>query len=123
LGCSYPLDKAFPKTVDGLMAASDTVSVVLVGFLGTAKAIILSISSSAVFQRLKATAHSDVLFRYLFEYLAWGIALLIISLVGFFLPEEQPQMWFEIIWVVSCSATIFSYMRTTGILFKLVRQA
>jgi hypothetical protein len=119
----FLFDKTFPKTVDGLMAASGTVSVVLVGFLGTAKAIVLSISSSAVFQRLKASGYHHVLFQYLFESLTAGVILLIVSLIGFFLPEDHPQRWFEIVWVLSCSATIFLYIRTTSILFKLVRQA
>lgn len=113
----------FPKTVDGLMAASGTVSVVLVGFLGTAKAIVLSISSSDVFKRLKASGYNEILFRYLFELLAAGVLLLVISLIGFFLPESHPQTWFTIVWVLSCSATIFLYIRTTTILFRLVRQA
>lgn len=113
----------FPKNVDGLMAASGTVSVVLVGFLGTAKAIVLSISSSEVYKRLKDTGYSNVLFRYLFESLTIAIVLLIISLVGFFLPDSRPQEWFMVIWVLSCSATIFLYVRTTAILFKLIKQA
>lgn len=113
----------FPKNVDGLMAASGTVSVVLVGFLGTAKAIVLSISSSEVFRRLKDSGYNQILFRYLFEALAAGVALLIISLLGFFLPDSQPQRWFMFLWIFSCSLTIFLYIRTTAILFKLVRVA
>jgi hypothetical protein len=118
----------FPKNLDPLMGASGTVASVLVGFLGTAKAIILSITSSKVFKRLKEAGYSDVLFQYLYEALLAGIVFLVISMVGFFLPESTAhpsniQMCFSTIWILSGTGAIILYARTTSLLFKLVRQA
>ena len=47
------LGMPFPSKPDPLMGASGTVAAVLVGFLGTAKAIVLTVTRSAVFQAIK----------------------------------------------------------------------
>lgn len=119
----FYIGSPFPHNSDPLMGASGTVAAVLVGFLGTAKAIVLSVSTSDVFKRLKESGYSNVLFIYLFEALSTGIVFLVISMLGFFLPEHEPHPWFSLIWVCAGSAAILLYSRTTILLFKLVRQA
>lgn len=113
----------FPRNPDGLLGASGTVAVVFVGFLGTAKAIVLSISNSPVYQKLKDAGYHRVLFNYLYDSILFSILFLIVSLIGFFLPEGEPSHWFALAWVLSGAATILLYVRTTNLLFQLVRQA
>lgn len=115
--------RPFPSRPDALMGASGTIAAVFVGFLGTAKAIVLSISNSRVFKKLKETGYSNVLFSYLFEAIAAGILFLIVSTVGFFLKENAQHPWFGFIWILTGAAAVSLYTRTTLILFKLVRQA
>jgi hypothetical protein len=105
------------------MGASVTVAAVLVGFLGTAKAIVLSISSSRVFKTLKDSGYSDLLFTYLLEAISAGILFLIISTVGFFLTGPEKHPIFGLLWVLVGTAAVLLYTRTTLVLFKLVRQA
>lgn len=119
----YWFGAAFPSKPDALMGASGTVAAVLVGFLGTAKAIILTITRSAVFRRLKEAGYSAILFRYLYEALLFGSLFLVVSVVGFFLPENQPQKWFAVIWILTGSWALLLYLRSTALLFKLVRHA
>ena len=78
----YYLGAPFPSKPDALMGASGTVASVLVGFLGTAKAIILSITGSRVFKKIREAGFSNLLFRYLFEALIGGMALLVISVMA-----------------------------------------
>ena len=119
----YLLGAPFPPKPDALMGASGTVAAVLVGFLGTAKAIVLSVSNSDVFKRIKESGYSDVLFWFLFESLTAGTVFLVISIIGFFVPEHSPNLWFSILWVLSGTTAMLVYSRTTYLLFKLVRQA
>lgn len=123
LGIWWYIGKPFPPNPDGLLGASGTVAVVFVGFLGTAKAIVLSISHSPVYRRLKETGYSHVLFSYLYESIIAGIVFLIVSVLGFFLTNGKPHDLFAALWVITGAATILLYIRTTNLLFKLVKQA
>ena len=46
VGWRFGLAATFPHQIDGLLAASGTVAAVLIGFLSTAKAVLLGLSSS-----------------------------------------------------------------------------
>ncbi|MCV0387136.1 MAG: hypothetical protein K5821_12005 [Nitrobacter sp.] len=119
----YGLGHPFPSKPDALMGASGTVAAVFVGFLGTAKAIVLGLTSSAAFKRLKSTGYANVLFSYLYEALFSGVIFLAVAVVGFFLPENKPQSWFSIIWFLTGVASLLLYVRVTGLLFRLIKQA
>jgi hypothetical protein len=80
----FGLGHPFPAKPDALMGASGTVAAVFVGFLGTAKAIVLGLTSSAAFKKLKTTGYSKLLFAYLYEALFGGIIFLAIPIIGFF---------------------------------------
>jgi hypothetical protein len=115
--------RPFPHNPEALLGASGTVAVVFVGFLGTAKAIVLSISHTPVYKKLKDTGYHNILYFYLYESILSGIIFLIVSLLGFFLPNETPHHWYATLWVLTGSATILLYIRTTNLLFRLVRKA
>jgi hypothetical protein len=119
----FGLGHPFPAKPDALMGASGTVAAVFVGFLGTAKAIVLGLTSSAAFKKLKTTGYSKLLFAYLYEALFGGIIFLAIAIIGFFLPENKPQIWFAIIWFLSGVSALLLYVRVTGLLFRLIKQA
>jgi hypothetical protein len=119
----FALGHPFPAKPDALMGASGTVAAVFVGFLGTAKAIVLGLTSSTAFKKLKATGYANLLFAYLYEALFGGVIFLAIAVVGFFLPENRPQTWFSIVWFLTGVASLLLYMRVTGLLFRLIKQA
>lgn len=114
---------SFPKNADPLMGASGTVASVLVGFLGTAKAIVLGLTGSRVFKVLKETGYHTVLFSYLAEALLFGVLLLVVSVMGFFLPDNRAPLWFGALWVLIASLAVFLYARAINLLFLLVRRA
>jgi hypothetical protein len=119
----FLLGHPFPSKPDALMGASGTVAAVFVGFLGTAKAIILGLTNSVAFKKLKTSGHSTVLFSYLYEALSGGVVFLAVAVVGFFLPENDPQIWFSIVWLLTGVAALALYMRVTSLLFRLIKQA
>ena len=116
------LQHHFPNPSDDLMLATGTAAAVLIGFLATAKAIVLGLTSTAVFKALKDTGYHSILFHYFFEAIVFGTGALVISIVGFFLPEPKP-VWFAIIWVAIATVALFNFLRVVGFLFKLIKQA
>jgi hypothetical protein len=123
LGVWWYFGAPFPLKPDPLMSATGTVAAVLIGFLGTAKAIVLGMTDSEVFKRLKASGYNNVLYSYLYEALTAGMVFLVVSVVGFFLTENQPHPIFSAIWILTGIAAMALYLRVTSLLFKLIRQA
>lgn len=105
------------------MGTSSTVAAVLIGFLSTSKAIVLSVTDSAVFRSLKQAGYTNRLYLYLYESVLLGSLFLVLSLVGFFLPEGRPPPWFTALWILVGGIAILMYGRTAKLLFDLVRKA
>lgn len=115
------LGAPFPDNADGLLAASGGASAVLVGFLATAKTIILSVGNTAVFARFKAGGFTRLLYAYLYEALLFGMLLLVISIVGFFMKGPGLIMLgLSLAWVAVASCSLMLYLRITHLLFKLL---
>jgi hypothetical protein len=111
----------FPDHPDGLLAASGGASAVLVGFLATAKTIILSVGNTEVFARFKAGGFTRLLFSYLYEALLFGIMLLVVSIMGFFVaPAGLAFLAFSLAWMIVASWSLMLYLRITHLLFKLL---
>ncbi|MDA9423979.1 MULTISPECIES: hypothetical protein [Bradyrhizobium] len=119
----FGLGHPIPAKPDALMGASGTVAAVFVGFLGTAKAIVLGLTNSAVYKKLRSAGYANLLYHYLAEALFSAIIFLAVAVVGFFLPENQPQVWFSIVWFVTGVASLLLYVRVTSLLFRLIKQA
>jgi hypothetical protein len=117
------LGAVFPSKPDNLLLETGTAAAVLIGFLATAKAIVLGLANSPIFRSLKETGYSNILFRYFFEAVVAGTLLLIASVIGFFFPESGPPKWFEVVWIAVATAAITNYLRVVGVLFKLIKQA
>ena len=114
----------FPDEPSALLASTGTAAAVLVGFLATMNAIILSISGSPVFQVIRAAGYHEDLFRYVYEATIVGVALLCISIVGFFVVRDGSSPWaYNFIWVIFSTCSIFLFLRVSHITFKLLKQA
>ena len=113
----------FPTNIDNLMTATGTASAVLVGFLATAKAIVLGLTNSPVFLAIKAANYHRVLFQYFFEAIAIGTGLLLASVLGFFFSSHTAPLWFSIVWVFVATSAMFTYGRVVCVLFRLIEKA
>lgn len=118
------LGSAFPKDPNNLLMATGTTSAVLVGFVATVMAIILSITGSPVFRTLRAAGYHTDLFNYLFEAIVWGMLFLVLSMVGFFIavPDHTPWL-FKALWVVMAGVNVLVFLRAFIIVFKLLKRA
>lgn len=120
----YVLGCAFPKDPTNLLVATGTTSAVLVGFVATVMAIILSITGSAVFRTLRAAGYHKDLFNYLFEAIVWGMLFLVFSMVGYFVTTPEVTPWlFKALWVLLAGLNLFVFLRAFLIVFKLLKQA
>ncbi len=126
-GWWYALGAPFPTDFTALMGASATAAAVLMGFLGTAKAIVLGLTGSEAFQILKRAGYHDDLLSYLRWAIYGSAILLVVSLAGFFVEPTQNSgvaLWavegLSFIWILCVSHSIFSFLRVTNILFKVV---
>lgn len=82
----------FPKDFTQLMTATGTVAAVLTGFLSTAKAVVLGLTGSEVFQRLKAAGYHNDFLAYMRVGVLASIALLTISVLGLFIEPTQTRI-------------------------------
>jgi hypothetical protein len=124
----WPLGQPFPMDYTALMGVSGTVAAVLLGFLSAAKAIVLGLTGSEVFQRLKSAGYHDILLGYIRIAVYGSMLLLVVSLVGLFVePNQNPQSSqnaqeiFKYFWILSGSFSLFAFLRITNHLFKLIR--
>lgn len=115
----------FPAPAVSLLGAALTAGSVLVGFLATAKAVMLGVAASEVFQRLKSAGFVGSLFRYLVEAVWFGIAFLVFSVLGFFIDKAAPgavplPLWYTAAWIFMGSLMLALYARITHLIFLLL---
>lgn len=108
-----------------LLGAAGTAAAVLVGFLATMNAIILSITGSAVFRQLRKAGYSVDLFRYIGEATTVAMTLLVVSLVGFFLVPVTGEMplIYRIAWVLAAMSALLLFVRVFRIITRLLAKA
>lgn len=117
--------RAFPSDAGDLLTAGGTTSAVLVGFIATAKAIILSVAGSPVFKQIKEAGYHSALFLYLYEATLSGIIFLLICILGFFVIEPEIKMptWYSFLWVLTGSWALYAFFRVLHLIFKLLEKA
>jgi hypothetical protein len=121
---SLYLGRPFPSNAGDLLGATGNVSAVLVGFLITAKAIVLSLTNTPVFSRLVQTGYNKVFFNYIYEAEVAGILLLVCSIAGFFAMSDvgATPTWFQFAWVSACLLTISLFFRVVTMIFSFLKQ-
>lgn len=60
------LRRPYPDNFESLLSASCAASAVLVGFLATSKTVLISISSSDVYKKIKEGEYSELLLKYFY---------------------------------------------------------
>lgn len=118
----YGLKRPHPTDFESLLSASCAASAVLVGFLATSKTILISISSSEVYLRIKNGNYSELLLSYFFWSIIWGVLFLCLSIVGFFVSNTSLIFnCFVSLWVFSAFLSIFCFLRVTKIMFSVMK--
>lgn len=118
----------FPENPDNLFGASASVASVFASFLGVSKAIMLSIRDSRAYKALVKTGHIEALFDYLRSGIVSSIIFAALSIVGF-LADKKAEVrgynlfgLFQFGWLFFATLSVFTYLRISNILFKLLKQ-
>lgn len=114
----------FPKNADPLLGSMVAASAVLIGFLATAKTIIFTLTEKAIFLKLKQSGYNDVFFSYLKNAYTCGTILLVLSILGFFVCEDNipvPKIYTTCL-VFSGALAISTFHHFVSILFKVLKK-
>lgn len=109
----------FPAETD-ILASTLSVSGVLVGFLATSKAILLSMNSP-VLRQLRTSGYIHDLVSYIAQAIWVNLAFCALNVVGYFLASRGEI--FGAIWVFAAVAGGLCFIRVTHILLKVFRYA
>ena len=119
----FGLEATFPAKIEGLLAASGAAAAVLIGFLSTAKAVLLGLSSLDALQILKKAKFLGLFHRYVFEAIWGGIAFLIFVTVGVFVAGDAgAPYWYQAGWVLIGAIVVAQYIRVTQLFFALLKK-
>jgi len=127
IGAPFPPVSAYPE----LMAASGGSAAIFVGFLGTAKAIILTIIAAPAYQALKDAGYAEDLLAYLMAaiemsiiFAVWSIAMMFVdpaitTLIE--LPYITITNAFMVGWVFFGVYAILAFWRVSRLMFRLFK--
>jgi hypothetical protein len=109
-----------------LVGAVVNVSAISVGFLATAKSLLLSLSDRSIISRLKQTGHFNTLVGYFLAAVNIWLLLALVSsaLLYLYSADKPPSNWYRILvsfWAGLLMAGVLSYMRAIGLLSKILR--
>jgi hypothetical protein len=115
---------SIPDTLHQLFAAVISIAAIAVGFLATAKALLITISEDRpLIQKLNAIGYYDRFHHYLDAGIGWSFALSIFSAVGLLISFKSEELWhFALLsaWVGLATTTILLYVRVVRILNRLL---
>jgi hypothetical protein len=114
----------FLRNPDPLLGSMVAASAVLIGFLATAKSIIFTLTEKAIFLKLKQSDYNKVFFSYLKNAYSCGTLLLVISILGFFVCEDnitKPQIYTTCL-IFSGALAISTFHRFVSVLFKVLKK-
>jgi hypothetical protein len=120
------LAPSFPVAADAapsLFSAVISVAAIAVGFLATAKSILLSIENKPIIADLKAHGRYSTLIDYLMCATKWSFFLAVMSITCFLADLKTPywHRWLFAFWVFAMFSTGASCFRVIHIFGKILR--
>jgi hypothetical protein len=113
----------WPKEPDALLGASGGAAAVLIGFLATAKAIVLSLSGTRLYRTLRDAGYHQDMLDYILTAMLAGLVFMVFSIAGFFVlaKGEAPPIWYPRTWFFLGTVSLLLFWRFTNILFRMLR--
>jgi len=111
LGC------VFPKA-DAILSSTLTVSGILVGFLATSKAILMSMNSPIILE-LKKSGYIHELVNYIGHAIWLNLLFCTINVIGYFIT--QTSLSYSTIWIGMAVAAMMSFVRVTHIMLSIFK--
>ncbi|MBO2568627.1 hypothetical protein AYI84_04675 [Shewanella algae] len=109
------MDCQFPSG-DSLISSTLTVSGILVGFLATSKAILLSMSSTVITD-LRTSGYMLVLVSYIGQAIWANLLFCTLSVIGFFVKPMAD--WYATLWIFVVLVALLTFVRVTHIMLKI----
>ncbi len=113
------VDIAWPVNPDALLGSGLTMGSVVVGFLISAKAIILATTGRGI-ERIKEMGLMIELADAFAVAVYMAMAFSLVSCIGFFGLQER---WYEAVWAGLGLGMLYSFLKITRLLFRIVRSA
>lgn len=122
LAWAFLFSAPFPKKPDALLGSMVAASAVLMGFLATAKTIVVALTKSDIFLKLKEKNYDGIFLAYLKDAFSSGTVLLVWSIVGFFVCDENidtPKIYSALL-IFLAALSIATFHRVVSVLFKFL---
>lgn len=117
-------DRGVPETLHEVFGAAVNVSAIAVGFLATAKSILISLDDKRVITHLKQTGKYSVFVNYLLRATQYSFALALLSgcALAVRLSSSRPwQVYVFAAWLFFLVASLLSYYRVIHVFAKILR--
>lgn len=115
-----------PESVSALMAAIVSIGGISVGFLATAKSILISIDDKEIVKRLKATGYYKRIVGYLRAAIFWSFLLTIYSAAALLVDLKSVNPWTIYRaagfagWLFLAATATLSYFRVASIYYSVL---
>lgn len=111
----YFLKLKFPET-DAIISATLSVSGIFVGFLATAKAILMSMSSPLL-RDLKESGYMAEMVSYISQAIWGNLLFCVVNVAAYFSLQKLP--FFGVLWIFSAVVALMTFIRVTHIMLKI----
>jgi len=119
--------QAFPVQADAapsLFSAVISLAAIAVGFLATAKSILIAIENGIAVRQLKSVGLYETLVSYLVTATRWGFVLSVASILCFVIDLRQPAGWHRFaltLWLFSLVTAGLTFYRVFEIFARVLR--
>lgn len=110
-------DLSFPNGKE-ILSASLTIGAILVGFLATSKALMMTIDTP-VMNRIRSTSYVGIFASYMGHAIWLCFSFCILAMVGFFV--DTASKWFGTAWVLIAIASACAFIRVTVVMLKIIK--
>jgi hypothetical protein len=116
LGLSIPIGAS-----DSLLGSSLTIGSIITGFMGTAKAILISLDSP-IMKRLRETRYLFDLASYLSQAIWLSFSFSVFALVGYFIDVTRVKCeWYGLVWIFLGIASGAAFLRVISVMLKIFK--
>ncbi|MCC6493498.1 MAG: hypothetical protein IT424_10800 [Pirellulales bacterium] len=117
---------ALPPTASALMAAIVSIGGIAIGFLATAKSILVSIDDREIIQKLKSSGYYKRIIAYLRTAIRWSFLLTGYSAAALLVEFGPATSWsfsYSVgfsVWLLLATASALSYYRVINIFYAVL---
>lgn len=121
--CSLVPGVLSKEIYNNLMTTSATFSSITIGFLATVFSVLVTVVDKPVAKKIfRFDGRDQLILRYLTSVIRWGLALLLISAIGFFFyATEWSYKWFYV-WLFFVSGTLAAFERALRTIVAFLRR-